>query len=218
MIVASLGRWPIEEAALEGIDAVELRLDLMGVSLTDLPEVATAVTRRVPRLLATCRPGHATEADRVALLSAAARLGAWAVDVELDAPPASRATLIGAARSSGCTVIVSHHDHQGTPPRSALARIVRRSIAAGADIVKIACQARTLSDNATLLGLLDDGATAGRVAVVGMGPLGWVSRVVAPLLGSPLAFVSLGPGTETADGQPTRAALLSAWAALGVRP
>ncbi len=217
MIVASVGKWPIEAdgAALEGIDAIELRLDLMELSSDDLPHVVNEVTSRVPRILATCRPGRAAERDRVALLCEATRLGAWAVDIEIDAPPASRAAVIAAARSNGCSVIVSHHDHDSTPGRRELARIVRRSLADGANIVKIACRVRTLADNATLLGLLDDDTTRGRVAVLGMGPLGWVTRVVAPLLGSPLTFVSLGSGTETAPGQPTRDELLAAWSALG---
>lgn len=220
MVIASVGTWPVEvaDSALEGIDAIELRLDLMGVSLADLPQVVSRVVERIPKLIATCRPGTASEGDRVALLCQAARLGAWAVDVEIDAPPASRAAVVRAARSYGCAVIVSHHDRERTPAPRVLRHIVRRSLAAGADYVKIACRARTLGDNAAMLGLLDNEATTGRVAVMGMGPLGWVSRVVAPLLGSPLAFVALAPGLETADGQVTREALLSVWSVLGVRP
>jgi 3-dehydroquinate dehydratase len=47
-----------------------------------------------------------------------------------------------------------------------------------------------------------------------MGRLGRLTRVVAPALGSALAYVSFAPGLETADGQPTREALLRARSAL----
>lgn len=220
MIVLSLGRWPCEasDAELTGIDAFELRLDLMGASLANLAQIMDGARRRVPRVIATCRPGHAREEDRVALVCEAARLGAWAVDVEIDAPAASRADVARAARSHGCKVIISYHDHERTPARDTLQRVVRRAFAAGADFVKIACRVVTLADNATLLGLLDDGTTAGRIAVVGMGRLGWLTRAAAPALGSPLAYASLGPGLETADGQPTREALLRAWSALEEPP
>jgi 3-dehydroquinate dehydratase type I len=220
VLIGSLGTWPFEltDAALAGIDAVELRLDLMGVPLADLPEVAGLVATRAPRIIATCRPGGMRERDRVALLVEAVRLGVWAVDIEIDAPAASRAAVVSAARARGSQVIVSHHDFECTPSRRVLQRIVRRSLAAGADLVKIACRVRVLADNATLLGLLDDQAATGRVAVLGMGPLGRVSRAVAPLVGSPLAYVAFGPGLETADGQMTREALLAVWSEFEGRP
>jgi 3-dehydroquinate dehydratase type I len=216
VVVASLGRWPYEltDAALIGVDAVEMRLDLMGITLTDLANVARSVASRASRMIATCRPGGVPEPDRVALLVEAVRLGVWAVDIEVDAPVPTRAAVVSAARSRGCRVIVSHHDFERTPSRGALQRIVRRALAAGADFVKIACRVRILADNATLLGLLDDQAAAGRVAVLGMGPLGRVSRAVAPLVGSPLAYVAFESGLETADGQMTREALLSVWSVL----
>jgi 3-dehydroquinate dehydratase-1 len=220
MVIASLGTWPFDltDASLAGIEAIELRLDLMGLSLSNLPEVVRQVAPRVPRIIASCRPGQMSEPDRVALLVEAVRLGVWAVDVEVDAPAASRSAVVSVARSRGRTVIVSFHDHEGTPPRRALQRIIRRSLDAGADLIKIACRARALADNATLLGLLDDQSAPGRIAVLGMGPLGRISRVVAPLIGSPLAYVAIAPGLETADGQMTREDLQSAWTALGDRP
>jgi 3-dehydroquinate dehydratase type I len=216
LTVASLGAWPydVSGADLAGIDALELRFDLMGVSAAGLPQVMEVVRRRVPRVIAACRPGGGTEEDRVALLCEAARLGAWAVDVEIDAPAVSRAEVLRAARLHGCRVIISHHDDERTPTREALTQVVRRAFAAGADIVKIACRVVTPADNATLLGLLDEAETAGRIAVVGMGRLGRLTRVVAPALGSALAYVSFAPGLETADGQPTREALLRARSAL----
>ena len=220
MIVASLGVWPwsSEDADLAGIDAIELRLDLMDALLAGLPAIISAMTAVAPRFIATCRPGRVSEADRVALLCESARNGAWAVDLEIDAPEASRVAVLSAARAHGSRVIISHHDHERTPSRRELDGSVRRAFDAGADIVKVACRVLTAADHAALLGLLDDERTAGRVAVVGMGPRGRLTRIVAPLLGSPLVYVSLRRGLETADGQLTHGELVQAWAALGERP
>ena len=219
MIVASLGVWPWRTAAddLAGIDAVELRLDLMNTSPAVLATVVSAVAARIPQIIATCRPGRASESDRVALLCEAVRIGAWGVDIEIDAPESSRAAVHAAARAHGSRLIVSHHDLDRTPPRAALDGIVRRAFQADADIVKIACRVLTAADQGTLLGLLDDERTAGRIAVVGMGPRGRLTRIVAPLLGSPLAYVSMQAGHETAEGQLTRGELAQAWSALGER-
>jgi 3-dehydroquinate dehydratase-1 len=39
------------------------------------------------------------------------------------------------------------------------------------------------------------------IIVIGMGAMGKITRIVAPLLGSPFTFASLGEGKETAEGQ-----------------
>ena len=220
MIVASLGVWPwdTQRDDLAGIDAVELRLDLMDASPSSLQAVVSAIAAVGQRFIATCRPGRASEADRVGLLCESARNGAWAVDIEIDASEASRAAVLAAARTFGSRVIISHHDHDRTPSRPELDGIVRRAFDAGADLVKVACLVLTDADQAALLGLLDDERSAGRVAIMGMGPRGRLTRIVAPLLGSPLVYVSLRKGLETADGQPTRDELVQAWTVLGERP
>jgi 3-dehydroquinate dehydratase-1 len=61
-----------------------------------------------------------------------------------------------------------------------------------------------MRDNARLLGLLDLGVP---LVVVGMGRLGRLTRIAAPLLGSLFTYASLGAGRETADGQLDAASL-----------
>jgi 3-dehydroquinate dehydratase type I len=221
VIVASLGARPLElepaPGGLDGIDAVELRLDLLGLSTADLAPVMAQATAAAGRVVVTCRPGRMPEDARVALLLEGIRQGAWGVDVEVDAPEASRRAVIGGARRAGRTVIVSHHDHERTPPREALRQVIDAGFVLGADIVKIACRVTAPGDNARLLGLLGDGRPAGRLAVLGMGSEGWLTRVAAPLLGSALTYVALRPGLETADGQPTLGDLRRAWSVLEPR-
>jgi 3-dehydroquinate dehydratase I len=186
--------------ALEGLELAEVRLDKMRIG----PAGVKAIFSRHPRLIATCRPGAVPEARRRRLLLAAIEAGAAFVDVEAEAGPRLRDRLVSAARSRNCRVIVSHHDFRRTPPRPELEAVVRRAFEAGADIAKVACRVREIRDNARLLGLLDLGVP---LVVVGMGRLGRLTRIAAPLLGSLFTYASLGAGRETADGQLDAASL-----------
>lgn len=187
-------------ALLRGVDRAEVRLDaIQGLT----PERARALFTGPSILIATCRPGGRTEDERAELLEAAVE-GARYVDIELEADNAFRARVVAAARAVRCEVIVSHHDHEQTPPRAKLEAIVRACFEAGADVAKIACFARDERDAARLLGLLDDHR---RMVVIGMGEAGMVTRVMGPLLGAELTFASHDEGAETAPGQLSATAL-----------
>ena len=191
--------------ALAGLDFAEIRIDaLRAPSRADIRRI---FSRRL-RLIATCRPGRIADRERLALLGEAVRAGAAFVDVEHDADRALKAALMKAARASSCKVLMSYHDFEKTPARPALERIIEKGFREGADAVKIACRVRSAADNARLLGLLD-----GRrpLVVVGIGPLGKMTRVVAPLMGGLFTYASLRPGKEVADGQIDAASLRKIW-------
>ncbi len=203
MICVSLAEPTLDEclAALVGLPFAEIRLDRMeGLSLGD---VGTLFSRH-KRLIATCRPGGLPDDARKERLLAAIAAHAAYVDVELESKGPYREEIIAEARKRGCRVIVSFHDHEKTPDRQTLSAIVAESFRRGADIVKIACAVQSERDNARLLGLLDDSRG---IVVIGMGKMGRITRVVAPLLGSPFTFASLTEGRETAEGQMDKAAL-----------
>lgn len=192
--------------ALRGVQLAEIRLDLCGLGERDTVRLFSAARKR---LVATCRPGRP---DSGKLLLAAIGAGAAFVDVELGAPSAYRREIIRRAGEKGCTVIISHHDYRKTPGRAELKRIVRRCFAAGAGIAKIACMARSADDSARLLGLARKD-----IIVIGMGPRGRITRVAAPLLGSPFTFASSGRGRETAAGQMTKGELERIYRLLGAK-
>jgi 3-dehydroquinate dehydratase-1 len=177
------------------VQMAEIRID----GLRATPDQVGELFGGHSNLVATCRAdGSRSDDERLALVEAAIRGGAAWVDVELEADPAYRAALAERASASGCRVIVSHHDFDATPDLATLIALRDRCFAAGADLAKIACAVQTPRDNARLLGLLDDTAP---VVVVGMGPLGVITRVAAPLLGAPFTFASPEMGRETAPGQ-----------------
>ncbi|HOX44201.1 MAG TPA: type I 3-dehydroquinate dehydratase [Myxococcota bacterium] len=180
--------------AAEGLRLAELRLDDLAAS----PAEVRALCGAPLALVATCRPGGAASGRRAELLEAALAGGAAFLDLELETPPSERAPLVALARGLGRKLIVSSHDHAGTPPAAELARRREACFEAGADVAKLACLVRAPLDNLRLLALLDDPRP---VVVAGMGPLGRVSRVLAPLLGAPFTYASAAPGQETAPGQ-----------------
>jgi 3-dehydroquinate dehydratase type I len=188
-------------AALAGLPCAEIRLDAMPqVTKTQVQRIFAAPGQHV----ATCRPGCFDDERRHELLLAAIEAGASFVDVELDGPSDLHAAILTAAGSAGCRVIVSFHDFAATPPLPDLTAIRRRCLEAGGDLAKLACQVRSRRDAARLLGLLDGD---GRTIVVGMGLRGRLVRVVAPLLGSPIAYAAPAEGRSTAPGQLARAEL-----------
>jgi 3-dehydroquinate dehydratase I len=187
-------------SALKEIEFAEIRLDRTGLSIDDV----RALFSSHGRLIATCRPGRFSIDDRKALLLAAIHAGAAYVDVEVESEPSYREEVIAKAKSRGCEVIISFHDHEKTPARHELEAILSQCFSFGADIAKIACTALSERDDARLLGLLD---RREKVVVVAMGERGRIARIVATILGSPFTFASLRPGKETADGQIDKATL-----------
>jgi len=150
------------------------------------------------KLIATMRPGSYPESERRRILMSAVNAGASFVDIEFESDPAFKRNIVRLAREKGAEVIVSYHNHELTPPASELREILSRCFKSGADIAKIACYTQSLRDSARILGLLDSPES---VIAVGMGPAGRLTRIMAPLLGSPFAYASAEAGRETADGQ-----------------
>lgn len=159
-----------------GADLIELRLD----SVAD-PDVRGALAGfDHARLIVTCRPkwegGHfsGSESDRKRILTEALQQGARYVDIELQA---GFEDLIRS--TNGRRIVLSLHDFEGVPADlSDRMKAMRRT---GAEVVKVAVLASSLSDNLQLLRLKDDAA---RSVFVGMGEPGIPTRVLAAHFGS----------------------------------
>jgi 3-dehydroquinate dehydratase-1 len=196
----ALPRAEVERLRDAGLDAAELRVDLFArrepaavlarlADFAGLPILATIRSRAEGGAWA------GTEAERLALFQALVpRVDA--VDVELAAP--IRDEVVGAARSAGRLVLLSHHDFARTPDAEALAGIVARGKQAGADVVKIAAAVRGPADVRALAGVLVEHAEPGLV-VIGMGEAALATRLLFAALGSLLTFAHAG--RATAPGQ-----------------
>jgi 3-dehydroquinate dehydratase-1 len=183
-----------------GLDVAELRVDHF--ARVDAASVLAQldVFAGVP-LLATIRSAaegggwKGTEADRLALFRALLpRVDA--VDVEIASEIAR--DVVRDAQRAGRLAIASFHDFARTPGAGALAAVVARGRALGADVVKIATAVAGRDDLRSLARLLVDTDDIGLIAI-GMGDAAVATRVLFPALGSLLTYAHAG--NVTAPGQ-----------------
>jgi len=179
-------------------DLVELRLDAL-----DRPDVDGALSGRRTPVIITCRPSRerggfeGDESTRLGLLMAAADRGADFVDVEWqsDFGPIL-------SRRGGKGVVLSLHDFERVP--ADLSGHYRAMRSTGAQVVKLAVTPRSLAETADLasIGRADGGRE--QVSLVGMGPAGLPSRVLAARFGCCWTYA----GEGVAPGQLPAARLL----------
>lgn len=192
-----------------GVDIVELRIDQFACHDPEHVErTATKISAVGRPLLATVRSaaegGAVKLADRFrAELWRAVLPRVAAIDVELKSV-AKLSDLCQQARAQGRAIVVSYHNFRRTPNWRELETWYHRARAAGADIVKLALWATDPSD-VWRLALLTWEHRAFPVVTMAMGPLGPLSRLMLPLLGSRWVYTSVAP----AHGQIPLSRLLS---------
>ena len=177
-----------------GAGLVELRLDLMGRLPAGFYENLPAGLKYV----ATCRPESHSWQERIRMLTEAIEAGAAYVDLEEDSPDTFLQPLKDLAAGSGCEVIISHHDFNGTPGDRELEDLLDSCFEKGADVAKIATKVENREEALRLLSLY---RLPGRKVILGMGDEGRITRVAAPLLGGEFTFAAPGRGGQTAPGQ-----------------
>lgn len=199
MICVSVGNISVKECeqVLERLDLAEVRLDTMDVDLSSVKRIFS----RPARLIATCRPGRYSQAERLGLLSFAIEAGAAYVDIETQAAGRFREEIMACAARNRAGVIVSYHNYMKTPGRIFLEKTVTDAFRSGASLAKVACMVRSASDNIRLLGLLHMKKYPGRIISLGMGDIGRITRVASVFLGSPFTYASPGDDNPLAPGQ-----------------
>ena len=147
------------------------------------------------------------------------------IDVELRSCKALK-SLLAAARERGVRVIVSDHHFRGTPPLSRLRVRLARGREAGADVVKLAALTSSPSDLVSLLSLFP-GEKRQVLSVMGMGPLGKVSRLLFAaagisselrLSGSAAGSRAMGSHSFESTDQRTRDEVNQPWPARDEEP
>ena len=184
--------------AAEGADLVELRLDHL-----DRPDGHAALEGRRRPAVVTCRPAweggqfRGSEEERQRLLEAAVSAGAEFVDVEAAASFAP--DIMRLRRGRG--VVLSSHVFGGVPTDLRERAAAMRS--SGAEVIKIAVEARGVSDMLPLFDLADrlrEERPDGHV-IVAMGAPGVASRVLAAKLRNRWTYAGDGvaPGQLPAE-------------------
>jgi 3-dehydroquinate dehydratase type I len=205
----------LTEVASQSPDLIEVRFDYMespgdpGIirDSTDLPLIATNRRRD--------QGGHSMmeEPDRVAAILDAVEAGFDYADLELNTPDLN--DLGSRVKALGASLVVSHHDFQGTPSAEELRETMSGMVERGADVCKIVGTAQSPRDNLIYLGLFGSPRKSGLVCF-GMGRDGILSRVLSPLMGGEFTYASSHAGGESAPGQLTLAEMREIYTLMGV--
>ena len=106
---------------------------------------------------------------------------------------------------------MSNHNYDCTPGWEDLNNLADSIWNCGADIVKIATTANSISDSFRMLDLVAAQEMKGPVIALAMGEAGVSSRLLAPKYGGFLTFGALEPGKESAPGQPALREMLQVY-------
>ncbi|HJT65665.1 MAG TPA: shikimate dehydrogenase [Pyrinomonadaceae bacterium] len=196
----------MEEAcarASEVGDVIELRLDCVEGDWTTWTTQLEPLIRKQSRpLILTYRP---SEQGGHRVLSRAQREAFWngdwspsrtaLADIESDLVISGSFSSLNWRR-----VIVSHHDFRGVPED--VEQIYERLAATRAHVVKIAVQAKEITDCIRVFRLLERARNEGRnLIAIAMGDAGVATRILGPARGSFLTYGSLEDESATAPGQ-----------------
>ncbi len=181
------------------VDLFEVRIDLIGdgwqESVKQIKKPWIACNRRVDE----GGRWEGDEARRVGKLLEAIELGADIIDLELRTTNLKQAIELIKKRAK---CLLSFHELRGTPPLNSMREIVQRQLEARADICKVVTTAQRFEDNLTILQLISEFPKT-RIVSMAMGPLGFASRVLCPLVGGDFTYASIERGKESASGQIT---------------
>ena len=176
----------IEEGILYG-DILELRLDLFpSFSLENVREIRQKY--KVPMIFSLKKHQSFTEEIRRQLIFKLLEIRPEYLDIESDMPESFINEVF--LRRDKTKIILSYHDFQKTPKDlDALCSCMQKL---PADFYKIAVTANTPTDALHLASLAKK--SKGNLIAVSMGPLGQVTRILSPVIGSYLTYASLDTG------------------------
>lgn len=192
----------VAKAIEQGADLIELRVD----GLHDQAGWEELLPVKVPVILTNRleREGGGFKGDenkRIEVLLQGVAQGVSCIDIELSTPELLRERVVSQAKKSGVAVIMSYHDFSITPSIEVMIDTAKCLAGAGCDIAKIVTFAEYTEDALRMLDFLAQVQDEVAVPIIAfaMGDAGKITRIVAPMLGSPIVYASAGK--TTAPGQ-----------------
>lgn len=182
-------------------DLFELRLDRLA-GMAD--EVEKVLPRLRTPLIITARDPREGGANKLRLRQRRDLLARFLshadyIDVELRSARTLRA-LLAVAKAKNVRQIISFHNFKATPSARLLVAKTHNAKALRADIFKVATRTDTPTELGRLLEFIIKNRVNVRLAVMGIGRLGNISRVLLARAGSVLIYASLGSATDV-EGQ-----------------
>ncbi|MFQ6130061.1 MAG: type I 3-dehydroquinate dehydratase [Candidatus Hadarchaeaceae archaeon] len=186
----------------QGADLIELRID----GLHDPTGWEKLLPLKLPVIL-TNRPDRegggfkGDENERVEVLLQGIERGVSCIDIELSTPEPLRKRVTSQAKKSGIAVLMSHHDFSLTPSIDVLTEMTKRLTGTGCDLAKIVTFAKDRMDALRILDFLAQVQDEVAVPLIAfaMGDAGKITRIAAPIFGSPIVYAAAGEAT--APGQ-----------------
>ena len=179
------------------VDLFEVRIDLIGDKWTEVARQLKKPWIACNRMVEEGGKWEGNEARRIERLLQAVELGAKIVDIEYNAKNVENIIRLIKKRAD---CLLSFHDFQKTPSFDVLKQIVNKELKAGADICKVVTTAQTFEDNLAVMRLFSEFPDVKIVAFT-MGTQGFISRVMAPLIGAYFTYGAVQKGVESAPGQ-----------------
>jgi 3-dehydroquinate dehydratase-1 len=182
-------------------DLFELRLDRLA-GMTD--EVEKVLPRLRTPLIISARDPREGGANKLQLRQRRDLLARFLnhadyIDVELRSARTLQA-LLANAKAKNVRQIISFHDFKSTPSARILAAKARQARSHGADIFKVATRTDTPIELGRLLEFMTSSHWKLSLAVMGIGKLGAISRVLLARAGSVLIYASVAAATDV-EGQ-----------------
>ena len=182
--------------------------DLFELRLDRLADIADEVENVLPKLrtplIITARHPREGGARKLRLRQRRDLLAqflnhAHHIDVELRSAPALQ-SILTLAEKKNIRRIISFHNFKSTPSARILAAKAREARSHGADIFKVATRTDTPIELGRLVEFMTSRPLDLAVAVMGIGKLGAISRVLLARAGSVLIYASIGAATDV-EGQ-----------------
>lgn len=180
--------------AIADADLVELRLDYF--TSLDFEELKNLKACFSIPMIFTLRSGNYPEEKRLKALFELAKLKPEYLDIESCVSPDFIKEI-----ASRQKVILSHHDFESTPDD--LEELYQQMQKIPAAFYKIATTAKNSIDALRMLSLAKKGVIA-----ISMGSYGQITRILGPIMGSPITYAALNEEETTAPGQLTIKTLL----------
>lgn len=188
----------VKQITNEELGYIELRLDtIQEINSEKATKIIKAIKEitPIPIILTNRTPKEGgyfkgTEQERIKILEENAPL-VEITDIELMTETTLRQKVINKANKT----IISYHNFQKTPTIEKLQELVNQATKIG-DIPKIAVQPNTKEDTYTLIKLIMQN---NGIIGISMGKLGAYTRIIAPIMGSPVTYASITK--ESAPGQ-----------------
>jgi 3-dehydroquinate dehydratase-1 len=199
-----------------GADLVELRLDYLQQPIPDAIRMLKDGIR-LPAII-TIRPEteggnfKGSEQDRIQMLEEAIKAKFDYVDIEVKTEKEPLQKLIKMCNENNVIPILSYHNFESTPPSEEVFNHLKKCIDLGGKIAKVAVTMKVFEDIVEIFKACELAKKNDfEFVVIGMGVLGYETRIHAPLLGSKIVYTSLERGKEAVKGQIDLETLKKKW-------